>query len=155
MSRDNFTLNGMEYASYATIAEADGFLSVATRYSTRWNALQAEEKQRLLVLASRAIDSHVSPYVVPDQVPGAIEQATILLAAHYAVDSIQSTRLLKRAKTGDDEVEYFEPAGGAVFPNAVLSLLAPYGQARRSFRSGFSNPGEGSIDFSLDRRKTL
>ena len=101
MSLTAITIAGVDYPSYATVAEADVYLAVDSGRRTAWAALDADTKRVNLAAATRRLDSlpwtgrkaddaqfAEWPRLIPKAagLPREVEQATILLAGDLAVN---------------------------------------------------------------------
>ncbi len=56
MTLSTFTINGNEFHSYATLQEADAYLSLDLKRGTNWAGFTDEVKQQRLAAASRFLD---------------------------------------------------------------------------------------------------
>ena len=137
MSFTTITINGMDYPSYATIAEADTYLAVDLARNTDWAALDPEGKGLRLVAATRRMDglgwagqkaseSQMSEWprqglfyetgdAVPgDAIPERLEQACILLAGGLAAGLVDasgdgSEAAIQSERLGPFAATYFHP----------------------------------------------
>lgn len=175
MSVSTIRVGTMNFPSYASVIEADGYLMADPRYSTIWSGLQTEMKDQFLVFATRNIDrltykgnktSESQPLQFPrdgGDFPVAVEHAAILLAASYAVEPPEheeesSGAALKTIQAGPVELEYFRgfDSDSEVFNpfnnSEVMELLCPFLDDEISVDSLIKG-GDASIrDFVRDRR---
>ena len=103
MSLTAITIAGVDYPSYATVAEADAYLAVDSARREPWAALDGDIKDFNLAAATRRLDSlpwagrkaddaQSTEWLRLDVTPAApglpreVEQATILLAGDLAVN---------------------------------------------------------------------
>lgn len=137
MSITTITISGTDYASYASVAEADAYLAVDPVRSVTWAALSADAKGSKLVAATRRLDLLIwqgeraggdgiqaeqwprTGVSYPDgtatsttEVPQEVEDACILLAGSIAIKASvsgagTSGSNVKRTKAGSAEVEFF------------------------------------------------
>jgi hypothetical protein len=126
------TINSVDYASNATVQEADDYLAVDPVRGATWAAIASDDtKGAHLVAATRRIsllslDSTIDGY---DQ---ALEDATILLAGSIAIDAANagtgtSGSNTKRVKAGSAEVEFFRPTTGVALKDEdAFAILRPY-----------------------------
>lgn len=141
MTISNLTINSVLYVSYASVAEADVYLTPTPSFPT-WSALTVDQKASRLVVATRTMDTFTftgvktnpsqlnqfprtgPDYSDPLQVPYQIEQATILLAANAEVSLTTPTSEIKKVKAGSAEVEYFsDGSSGLNFTGIAASIL--------------------------------
>lgn len=124
------TINAVDYSSFASVAEADAYLAADVSRFAAWAALDADQKGRALVTASRylaALDwvDGVPSYDTP---PLVLVEATSLFAADIAAkpalgNDASTGSNVKRVKGGEAEVEFFRPTAGAALPPYLLRLL--------------------------------
>lgn len=124
------TINAVDYSSFASVAEADAYLAADVSRYAAWAALDADQKGRALVTASRylaALDwvDGVPSYDTP---PSVLVEATSLFAADIAAkpalgNDASTGSNVKRVKGGEAEVEFFRPTAGAALPPYLLRLL--------------------------------
>lgn len=151
MSISTITIGTVDYTSYASVAEADAYLAADPVRGSTWNALAEDNKKINLVAATRRLDtltwkgkkaggsaqinawprddlSYPDGTDVPDnEVPEAIEIATILLAGTIAVDPQHAShgggtqRAVSRVKAGTAEVEFADTASIVALARAPLA----------------------------------
>lgn len=158
---ETVTINGTDYLSYASVAQADEYLN-ASIYATDWqDETDDDVKGRALVSATRWIDSiawkgekadpdqlnewprtgidDVEPYVAPNAIVNAtIELANLL----YTTPDLQATLSdvsAKRLKAGSVEIEYFR--GTTVqtitpFPTQIMNMIRQYLASQGSLLGG-------------------
>ncbi len=142
------TILGVEYDTYATVAEADDYLE-ADFTATVWRAeTDDDEKARALVTATRLLDRQIWPGEKADEaqplawprmgvtgyddyeIPQAVIDACCLLAKYIhegstVETSVSTANNTRRLKAGSAEIEYFFPlANGTRLPLPVQELLA-------------------------------
>lgn len=124
------TINANDYSSFASVAEADEYLAVDMARYAAWAALDADDKGRALVTASRYLYSLDWTDGPPsyDTPPAAVVEATALFAADIAAkpslgNDASTGSNVKRVKGGEAEVEFFRPTAGAALPAYLLRLL--------------------------------
>ena len=125
MSLVQISINGMNYVSYASVAEADIFLEIDPLRGPEWRKLTEPEKGRHLVAATRRVDleeyigektvtSQVNQWprrnaicdgvAIPDNVaPRQVEYATIIIAGSVPLN-VNATSAYSSNNTGIQEV---------------------------------------------------
>lgn len=108
------TIGGIDYPSYATLAEADAYLAADALLGPGWAATSTDRRNVLLVSATRVMTGLAWCDEIPDidSPPEAVKNVTIQLAAMIGQDpeimtGINGDAALRRAKAGSVEVEYF------------------------------------------------
>ena len=141
MSISTITINSIAYIGYASVAEANEYLTVDPTRSATWDGLTDFQKGSYIIAATRRLDlltwqgektggaSQANKWprtnvTYPDgsdvsttEVPLEVENATILLAGSIAIDTGvadagTSGTNTKRVKAGSTEVEFFAPKDG-------------------------------------------
>jgi hypothetical protein len=125
--------------SYSTVADADIYFADSLG-ATAWTGASATDKANSLVSSSRKISLYVKdtcklpltpPITNVNLIVAAQELALAFLDNASLLSSVSTTKVLKRAKAGSVEVEYFQPNSAAtalltnkkVFPVNVQKLL--------------------------------
>jgi len=163
------TVGGQTFTIYGTLAGAQTFYLVemgATK--AKWDAADADGKAVALAKATRLLDrqKYVDEAATQTLRLGIalFETANYALAGMLMVDSTLDTQItsgsnVKRAKSGDDEVEFFEPTLyiNGRFPINIMELIGDYlsssdsgDDTSGSFASGTSDP---CPDRSADPRR--
>ena len=153
MSLTTLTINGIDYTSYATVAEADAYLAVDPTRGMTWAALSVDAKSSNLIAATRRLDlldwsgERVSDTQDTDWprtgatcngnpvsstgVPIEVEQATILVAGSIALDSANADAgtagsNIQRVRAGTAEVEFFRPTipGAPLQDTTAFSIVS-------------------------------
>lgn len=133
------TIGGADYASYADLPTANGYLG-ASITATAWASASDDLKAQCLVTATRLLDrqSWADGYTTFDQrkVVDAIVNACCELAALFAagttdaLDGATATGPVKSMKAGSVSLEYFASSATFIaasrFPATVQELLGPY-----------------------------
>ena len=152
MSITTITINGTDYISYTTVAEADARIQVdPTRFPT-WDALATAEKETYLVSSTNRLDllpwagekaggaSQVNQWPregvnYPDgtpttttDVPKEVEDACALLAGSIALDPSNSnfgtsSSNIEMVKAGSAEVQFFRPQDGPPLQDQTVYAL--------------------------------
>ena len=127
MSLTTITINGMDYPSYATAAEANTYLAIYLARSEAWSTLDEAGKGQRLAAATRRMDglrwigrraseTQVTAWprmgMTPEPsapIPPELEQATILLAGDLAVNlsGEGQVREVQSERVGPMAVTYF------------------------------------------------
>jgi hypothetical protein len=129
------TILGVDYISYASVAEADAVLLIDLVRRASWDALTNSDKEIYLIAATKKINTLqfvaqktdvaqanewprtgvVTSYglqVADNEVPTEVQDATILLAGTL-ITTPESTQQddsnRRRVRAGSAEVEYFKP----------------------------------------------
>jgi hypothetical protein len=153
MSLTSLTIGGLEYVSYATVAEADGRLAVDPLRSPTWAPKTTDEKSVLLVASTNRLDllnwagekaggasqknawprtgvTYPDGTPVPsDAVPYEVETACSLLAGSIAMDAKKSGAgssggsNVKAVGAGSARVEFFMPAQGVALQDETAFAL--------------------------------
>lgn len=188
MSLSTITISTVDYLAYASVAEADPYLAVDPVRAAAWAAKSADQKGGLLVAASRRLDLLSYPgertvgtqerawprsgvtlpdgsAVPDDEVPVALEEATILLAGTLAstpaaAQAGTSGSNRKRVKAGSAEVEFFRSTRGvplsdetawAVLRNAgILASSSAAAASVGGYASGTDVESAFGDDYGLD-----
>ncbi len=125
--------------SYSTVADADVYFADSLG-ANAWVNAGLTDKANSLVSASRKVSLYVKgtcklPLTPPitnlNLIVAVQELALAFLANASLLSSVSTTKVLKRAKAGSVEVEYFAPSSAAtalltknkVFPDNVQKLL--------------------------------
>lgn len=150
MSLTTIDINGTQYPSYATVAEADIFLQVDPVRATAWAALTADQKGINLIAATRRLDlenwsgektdpaqetdwprdnAMCNGTPIPDglPIPTEIESGCCSIAGTIAIDASASQAgtgpsNTKKVGAGSAAVEFFRPQTGS---NYSLSAQNP------------------------------
>ena len=129
MSLTTITINGMDYPSYATAAEANPYLAIDLARSEAWSTLDEAGKGQRLAAATRRMDglrwigrraseTQVTAWprmgMTPEPsapIPPELEQATILLAGDLAVNlsGEGQVREVQSERVGPIATTYFYP----------------------------------------------
>lgn len=145
--------SGLEYDTYATVAQADDYLNASVT-ATGWQALTSEDdKARYLVTATRTLDRQrwrgtktdpaqplewprtgtgvtgVEDDVVPqDIINASIELAAALVDDTASVTSQNNEQTIQSLKAGSAAITYFRGAGGEPtrFPFNIMELIGDY-----------------------------
>lgn len=150
------TISGTDFPTYATVAEADAYLS-ASLAGEAWTALTADGKAIRLVEATRLLDRQTwragyqifaERAAVPAIVSASIEIAGILAAGETdIITSGSSEATVKREKVGPLEVEYFRSFTTAGrFPPVIMDLVGGYlagNTSGRGFGGAFTSDTDG------------
>lgn len=151
MTISTITIGGVDYQSYASVAEADAYLAVDPTRSAAWAALNTDTKGSYLVAATRRMDalrwsgSKVSSSqelqwprsgvtdrdgnaVSETGIPQALEDATILVAGSVALDTntantASSGSNIKAVGAGSARVEFFRPTTGKALQDETAFAL--------------------------------
>lgn len=151
MTLTTLTIGSNEYVAYASVAEADILLAVDPIRSAVWAALSTDAKSIKLVAATARIDllrfrgkktdpeqarewprTGLGADVPDNQVPKAVENATIYLAGTIAINPAAAGQggtgaNQKRVKAGSAEVEFFSPTKGVPLQDETAwTLLKPF-----------------------------
>ena len=146
MSISQVSINGHDYTTYASVAEADIVLAVDPVRRTEWSTASEMDKEIYLIAATQRLDllswdgakaggasqAHAFPRsgltyadgtaVPSDEVPADVERACILLAGSISGDEkhasavTTSTASIERLKAGPVEIEYAD--GSSVETNS-------------------------------------
>ncbi len=153
MSLTTFTINSVNYQSYATVAEADGYLAVDISRAAAWAALDVPTKESRLVESTRRLDRFTwigektdpiptqttefprtgltdkNGLAVPEAtVPQEVEDATIIQAGDIVLsgdspDEGSTADNNKRLKAGSVEIERFRPVDGKKLADNLIELV--------------------------------
>lgn len=129
------TIGTASYDVYTSVAEATDYLNADMARHSVWSAASDDNKKRGLVSATRLIQqapqwNGQAPSPSDASPDLDLKAATSLLAADIvakpSLSSGASTASnVKSAGAGSAKVEFFKPVSGNLFPDVVMSLLAP------------------------------
>ena len=154
MSLTNFTIDSVDYTSYATVKEADDYLRVDLTRFTAWDMLQNEDKEIRLINATNRLDlldwkgtksgggMQVNAFprtgltysdgtaVGTNEIPVPVEQATVLLAGTINIDPSHAspqvqTRRISSVRAGTAAVE-FESGASTTTGDETPALQDPH-----------------------------
>ena len=157
------TVGGEDANSYCSIADADAYHETHP-YPELWEDADPDYKCRTLQMATRLLDSWfdwigdtasadqsllwprvgaIGPngYLLPaDEIPLRIEQGTAelarqLIASDRTADNDASTSGLTKLQAGSVSLE-FKSISSKPIPDAVMSLVSPFGRLRQRSGSG-------------------
>ena len=160
MSLTIIAIDGVDYPSYATVAEADAYLAIDLNRAEAWGRLDETGKRRFLAAATRRFDglrwagrktSETQATEWPrvglafpngesvgdDVLPESVEQAAILLAGDLAIDP--------------DVVSASAASPGEVQSERVGPMAVTY-FSRRRVRTSTDTPIAGASAFALIRQ---
>ena len=132
MSLTAITIDGVNYQAYASVAEADPYLAADPIRGAAWAAQQDDQKGIYLVASTRRLDllrwagqptaaSQATEFprtgltfrgesIPDDEIPAALENATILLAGTIAstprAAGKATTRSIRKVRAGPAEIEF-------------------------------------------------
>ena len=142
MSLTTVDIAGIDYVIYASVAEADAWLAADPVRVLTWEPLTTDKKIRYLISASRRIDLEGFPgrmtdpdqdrawprtgvtcdgrLIAPDEIPKAVERATIILAGSLEIDAAATASgsgpsNIESLKAGPAEVSFFRPTQSSTF----------------------------------------
>lgn len=162
------TINGKDYASYASVAYADEYLAADIARAAAWDAIEDDDqKGRALISATRMLltmpwcEAAPDPTVDQDE---PIPSVTAMLAADLTANpdlfaDASGNSNIKRAKAGSAEVEFFSPVdGGPPLPLALWNrllatgLMCPNGSGGDLILDGALPSGTSGCDRPLGGR---
>ncbi len=152
MSITTLSLNGVDYISYATIAQIDNYLAVDPTRAAAWAALSATQKIQRAIAATRRLDlldysgtktggrTQVNEWPrtnatcngvdigTTTDVPIEIENATALLAGSIELDNTTagagtSGSNIERVQAGSASVTFFSPQPGVALQDETAFAL--------------------------------
>ena len=148
MTIEVYTVNGLKYSGYVSLAEAGNYYSLDVDHA--WNALTDDVRKVLIINATRRIDllRYKSVKTVETQetkfprkdydLPYDVELACILLANIINEDPTQqfvadANASVQRVKAGPVEIEFYQTidvelknAENSIVDPTIRALLAPY-----------------------------
>lgn len=152
MTISTITISAVDYTAFASVAEADPYLAVDPTRAAAWAAATTAQKGGFLVAATRALNPlpwdgakvsasqanafprtgmSCTEFDIPtDDVPQPVEDACILLAGTFAVDSSKAkvngaSGNIKKVGAGAAAVEFFLPtAGSPIQDDTAYALIA-------------------------------
>ena len=151
MSRTPYTLDGSEYTSYASVAEADKYNRI-DRFRERWQPTTTAKKQEFLIIASAELDRLGVIDGVLNPVNADLEKGVSLLAGYLSAGNhvTMGTGRLVNSQTnagitvrfGGTESPIHVEARAAGWPVDIYRIVQPY------LRSTVSD--DGADDFATD-----
>lgn len=134
-------INGKEYPTYATVEQADEYFQAS--YGSEWENLDDEDKEKLLVTATRSIDKseyrgkkadEEQPLQFPRIINGKLTDDDLLMRACceeamaiYSNGQTKDYRGIKRIDVQDTSIEFNSNVEDSQYASDVVDdLLLPY-----------------------------
>ena len=144
--------------SFASVAQADLYISALTMNSASWLAVTPEDKERLLRIAYRDIIDHTDPTTYPNPLPICVSEAQALMASHDNVNSISSgiasttvQGAIKKQKVGSIERQFYDTKTTSSkrslsrVPTSAQACLAGIGYVFKATNSGLTQVHLGKM----------